>query len=676
MEIFITNVDYFATRHEVIRAIAEKLHVSETSIPLNFHVRLLKPDKGIKREHKGCGILTLPSEDVGRRFLKQHSGGSSKTGRHAIVVRGRKLVFLPSRNKPSKDILESIRTRPYLDPGIAEGRERTAKLLQTLSIPICSIQFGWDCRDNVFSVEWEYLCPGSKLSFNSDKQQIEITVGSEQKPNRSSEFPELQFLIKSVVDPSNSSPPATCVVLSATQVEYIASELYSSTEPIIFFSLLTPAIFLVDNLLPPPLRIRKRLPYLPVHGLDGRPHHEIAKYVSLSLRLVCNRAEHLETFGMLAERAGFKVNEWHYPIERRNLFSSDALRTLREWLEGIPFSAAFQIERLLRNHSLDPSELLLLREDVDLLIAESADRGYAGEEHLIAFFHEFGLRVSSLYWKPGENGNIRDHFLQARSTFASASPTSFLNGTDNIGLFLCFHVIVTPTSLLLEGPLPERSNRVIRSYPQEFQQNFTRVSFFDEGKLQLGRNAETDVTDFVEKRVGPILREGFQLAGQHFFFLGYSQSSLKEHSVWFLRPFVMDGRQVHVSDVIDGIGQFSNLSFDPRLQLCPARLAARISQGFTATDPTTTEVDMILEIDDIATVDPKTGIKWIHTDGVGTMSPAVSRTIGQEYRRRRGRSGLDDDYARALQVRIMGSKGVLSVDHTLSGMTICLSTLR
>ncbi|KAH9955275.1 hypothetical protein BC827DRAFT_1321582 [Russula dissimulans] len=44
------------------------------------------------------------------------------------------------------------------------------------------------------------------------------------------------------------------------------------------------------------------------------------------------------------------------------------------------------------------------------------------------------------------------------------------------GHVLCHHVVVTPSRILLEGPFPKQSNRVIRHY-QNHAERFIHVSF-------------------------------------------------------------------------------------------------------------------------------------------------------------------------------------------------------
>lgn len=135
----------------------------------------------------------------------------------------------------------------------------------------------------------------------------------------------------------------------------------------------------------------------------------------------------------------------------------------------------------------------------------------------------------------------------------------------------------------------------------------------------------------------------------------------------FVKPFE-DRRRglVNAATIINGLGDFKKL--DERLVYCPARYAARLSQAFTATDAVSVEVEEILPIDDIGTADNK----FQFTDGVGTLSPELAREIWTQLKSTKRRARSLKAYPTAFQIRFMGSKGMLSVDHLLSGNTICL----
>jgi RNA-dependent RNA polymerase len=91
---------------------------------------------------------------------------------------------------------------------------------------------------------------------------------------------------------------------------------------------------------------------------------------------------------------------------------------------------------------------------------------------------------------------------------------------------------------------------------------------------------------------------------------------------------------------------------------CLARYAAHLSQAFTATDAVKVDVEKVIR-------------KYQFTDGVGTLSKELSGNIWAQLKRAKRRQ-LPKEVPPAYQIRFMGSKGMISVDHTLTGCTICL----
>lgn len=130
---------------------------------------------------------------------------------------------------------------------------------------------------------------------------------------------------------------------------------------------------------------------------------------------------------------------------------------------------------------------------------------------------------------------------------------------------------------MLNGPFPERYNRVIRWFPNHHR-HFLRVSFVEEGGAKFRfEQSEIDGSHFIRTRVGGVMTDGLKFGGRLFEFLAWSQSALKEHTVYFVRPFTHEEQTVDAQSIIRRLGNFSNLPFDPLLAHCPARYAARLS---------------------------------------------------------------------------------------------------
>jgi len=122
------------------------------------------------------------------------------------------------------------------------------------------------------------------------------------------------------------------------------------------------------------------------------------------------------------------------------------------------------------------------------------------------------------------------------------------------------------------------------------------------------------VEDFLQNFIGEPLRNGITVGGRHFEFLLCSNSSLREHAVWFFEPF--DGNTA--VSIRDSIGCFKK-----PLTYQPAKLLARMGQALSATDPTVTlephEVEE--DVEDII----RNG--WEFTDGLGDISQQLADEI-------------------------------------------------
>ena len=61
-------------------------------------------------------------------------------------------------------------------------------------------------------------------------------------------------------------------------------------------------------------------------------------------------------------------------------------------------------------------------------------------------------------------------------------PAPLSSQTRHTDVFECYHATVTPSLVILEGPYPEQSNRIIRKYAA-YPSQFLRVSFTEEDRL-------------------------------------------------------------------------------------------------------------------------------------------------------------------------------------------------
>jgi RNA-dependent RNA polymerase len=349
-------------------------------------------------------------------------------------------------------------------------------------------------------------------------------------------------------------------------------------------------------------------------------HKAVASYAH-QLRIVLYNdpnVDMVEKFKELCHIAGLDSPLYHVVVDacRQQFFIGKKLFDVKNWLKKLPWFMAFQLEAMLRNGRLNTRDLMCnLRPLVDRLHREHPDTA----DNVLCYFNE-ELEVRPPKESPVEcfkricNRRSGTHRAPLYSKF-----------------FYCHHVTITPTRFILEGPFATQSNRVVRLY-EGFEENFLRVDFREEDGLHYRWGRELDATTFLNERVGGILKGGFELAGRQFEFLAYSNSALREHAVWFMRPFEHPERGWVTSDKIRAsLGDFSSVLRQP------SKYAARMAQAFTATDPSITiRRDEWKEIADIGDF----------TDGVGTISPEMRDSIWNELcasRRDHGKNAIKPD---------------------------------
>lgn len=661
MEVHLSHVAFGTSVHKLKIELSNILHapplLSPSDPPFNFEVSLI-PQR--RRGPWRSASLTLPTMEIAHRLLSWYGGPAPPRN---LFLGTSRVQFEKSRKDVRRETLERVRRLPYEDPREAQAREQQAAQLQTSLVRVEAIQFGWECRDNVYSIEWEKTCV-AHLQFDGERREFRVKV----------------------VEPLGET---RIIAIRANQIAWASASVHQpSRRPTIFFSLNHPPSFesessvaSLQTALDGPSATSQRQRW----SAFDNTHEPVAPYTSLAIRLECSSSGDLTIFRNFARIAHISVATWSYPIERRNLFSSTSRDEYDLWIRSLPWIVAFHVEALLRSWLVDMKEVISLRRPIDQVLRQHK------RDYTAALLRDFTAQAKAIYWygldhlRSGDESQdhpvptaetIYELFSQVRDRFVYKPLETPLAIGDPGAPFLCLHLTVTPSTMILEGPYPERSNRVMRTYYRN-QDCFLRVNFQDENRLQLRFDRDVDGRSFINRRVKRVLLEGITIAGAHFDFLAYSQSALKEHAVWFVKPFrhVDERGNTHIinaASIIESIGNFRNLVFDPQLMRCPARYAARISQAFTATDASISmEVGQVMQGRDIDIMSA-TGYTYTFTDGVGALSPQLAMEIWRALQKRRHRGRQDRTYPRAYQIRFQGSKGMLSVDHTLTGRSILL----
>jgi hypothetical protein len=217
-------------------------------------------------------------------------------------------------------------------------------------------------------------------------------------------------------------------------------------------------------------------------------------------------------------------------------------------------------------------------------------------------------------------------------------------------LTMVHKVNITPTGMTLHGPEVEAKNRLLRRFP-DHTEYFIRVQFCEEDGSDLRFNFKVS-NDRVYQRFTDVFKNGINIGGRVYGFLGFSHSSLRSHSAWFVAPFFHEGTLQTYFSIISFLGKFENIT-------SPARCAARIGQAFSET-PLAVSLSELgiepVEIDDIRSRDGRR----VFSDGVGTISRSVMEGIHAAISERKGAPTC-------FQIRWAGAKGMLSLDPRIQG---------
>ncbi|KAG8971334.1 hypothetical protein FRC05_011326 [Tulasnella sp. 425] len=652
-EVFMQNIPLSTTHVEVVRSLAEVLHNPPFYNPnnqlINFHVALHRGrNLPAGRKHSGNGSLTLPDADTASLFLQAY--GPLAFGRRRLQCERTQLIrFRAGHTIPRQEVVALIQSTQYVDPLAQEERDERANQLRS-AVRITQVQFGWQCRDGQFSVEWTSSLPTNmtsppSLGFQEESNEVWVSMGG----GHHTLLDDIGTLISNVV------------IFRFSRVESLAYDTCSGPHPAILFSFQTAPAFEMHGTM--------SLGSLSSFSQGRRtrltsfsPSHEIvAPYTSLAMRVVCDSRRDLAAFQRMAEVVNLPPGiELAPPPPSRTLFTLGTLDRIHRWIARLPYVVGFQALAILNNLHLDPLELWELRPQIMSILNEH------GTPRTSEILRLFGPHVQMLGWDSDRDTDeeppqtIRD-CLRRASKDTTPLHMALRDQSKNPGWFNCHHVTVTPTRMVLAGPYPDQSNRVLRRYPKHHD-HFLRVNFTDEDLLDFRWDRDVDGAQFVRERVGGVLKRGLTVAGRKFEFLAYSSSALKEHAVWFCAEFMDDkGKTWNADTIRQSLGDFSHL------ERYPARYGARMSQAFTATEPgITLQLDEIVMTPDIK----RNGSNF--TDGIGDISKYLAKKISRRLQRRPGskkRFYLDPS---AYQFRMDGFKGMIAVNHRLEGLEVML----
>ena len=213
------------------------------------------------------------------------------------------------------------------------------------------------------------------------------------------------------------------------------------------------------------------------------------------------------------------------------------------------------------------------------------------------------------------------------------------------------HASVTATSLILDTPSVEISNRVIRRY-RNFGNRFLRIRFEDDsyrGQTKLYASSNNRMV-LIFDRVRRTLTNGIIVAGRHYDFLAWGNSQLRDHGCYFFAA--VDGGP-SASSIRAEMGAFDS-------EKVVAKRAARMGQCFSTTQPIHLRIKPVTKENTI--LDIVRG-RYTFSDGVGKISPLAAQLVHATLK-------LKGEVPSCFQFRLGGCKGILAIDPSLRNIDI------
>ncbi|KAF2466775.1 rna-dependent rna polymeras-like protein [Lindgomyces ingoldianus] len=645
MDIFITKLPREINQNEV--KVFLKPYFSDVDI-LAFDVR--------KRVGKCHANITTPNLRCAECFLQKHGGDHSRYPPKPLNFRGKDLYCKQGKSSPTPLNIQALREDNERLLAMRDGLSRALPVSKPSRpiFPFIALQLG----------TWTYNHLG-KLAFDEkykDGRSGTVTFGKN------------AFVI--YLQQGAHANLAHCRIdISYSIIEHVVPSAGHGKNPIISFTLRTPP------------KIFKIINTDEVHLYSNEESPITTSFERLSLdpaqkrlRRLCRLNNEFEkanglcvVYRLALADMGMALQVWQFVgrfsvIRRGDAFKTAIPETIFQRIEieykelekclsnpqhhpNVGYDGRFQLLALALEGSLSPNMIQILLPDVDNLAQTHGSKTVAeGIRQLTYALPIPGLQTPAS--KLSKGAILQTLIDNVKSLLEVDAATKYLvdQQKQQDHLVRTLAATVTPTGILLRGPDLGISNRVLRRY-SGYTEYFMRVSFADEDGVSLlydSRASQEEVYD----RFKSVLQGGIPIAGRVYKFLGFSHSSLRSHTVWFMAPFQHEGTLIIPSNVIAELGDFSSLHIS-------AKCAARIGQAFSDTMFSIPIPKDAFVTEHMADVER---FGKIFSDGCGTISPKLLQKIWRTLP-----PGLQGQKPTVLQIRYRGAKGVISLDTRLIG---------
>jgi len=333
---------------------------------------------------------------------------------------------------------------------------------------------------------------------------------------------------------------------------------------------------------------------------------ELAGGSDISSRMQCLRFSHV------MPKMIFRGTEIRLPKETFAQGFSRLHQALSSMSVGLPFVLSFQIQKLAQDGFLPPQTVIQLLPEIKKMTSRSSTP--ISVSAIRKFFNQIGFAGPETEAAGFQLDELINQLKKNEEQCKRESLVAYQEAKTPENVAIIHRVKITPAAIHLYGPEAESNNRVLRKYSNHHEY-FIRVQFCDEDGQPVRFNPRVSNEKILCGRFKDILEKGINIAGREYSFLGFSHSSLRAQSCWFMAPFIYEGSLLWDRTIIQDLGNFSVIR-------SPAKCAARIGQVFS---DTRTAVPIKPEI---IRHEPDVAFNGrVFSDGVGTMSYSVMRKI-------------------------------------------------
>ncbi|RAK76660.1 RNA dependent RNA polymerase [Aspergillus fijiensis CBS 313.89] len=356
----------------------------------------------------------------------------------------------------------------------------------------------------------------------------------------------------------------------------------------------------------------------------------------------CEDLGQFQTLCEILKDYNIKVKESNYDIKVDG--SKERTPPIWKWIDltdaqASPKSQAPKISASLQ--SLSDSTYVYLSFAVRYQLEVCISNGYLSE---FTMTREFATRLAEL--EDTRAKKLLEHVATQKRVYPSPLEIfnlKFIKGVTNAKIppYCCYmrSARITPTTIYLNTPTVDISNRIIRRYV-EHADRFLRVRFTDEKLLGRINSTMDNTRNEIFTRIKRALANGIVIGDRHYEFLAFGNSQFREHGAYFFAP--LPG--LTTANIRKWMGHFSHIRN-------VAKHAARLGQCFSTTRAIAGCPVQIRKINDVE----RNG--HVFSDGVGRISRFLAQMAMTELKIKTP-SG---DPPSAFQFRLGGCKGMLVV---------------